>query len=145
MNLIADSSTGALNSAGDHPPTILVVDDEAMIRQLLRWILAHLGYNVLSAASGAEALAIAARTDSFHILITDLNLPGMSGVELADELRATRPELMTLFISGSSREEFEDLGIEMSQSAFIPKPFSLPQVSEAIGALTEREALGVLR
>jgi len=145
MNLMADSSTGALNSAGDHPPTILVVDDEAMIRQLLRWILAHLGYNVLSAPNGAEALAIAARTDSFHILMTDLNLPGMSGVELADELRATRPELMTLFISGSSREEFEDLGIDMSQSTFIPKPFSLPQVSEAIGALTEREALGVLR
>ena len=116
-----------------------------MIRQLLRWILVHLGYNVLSAANGAEALAIAARTDSFHILITDLNLPGMSGVELADELRATRPELMTLFISGSSREEFEDLGIDMSQSTFIPKPFSLPQVSEAIGALTEREALGAFR
>ena len=145
MNLMANSSTGVLNPAGDHPATILVVDDEAMIRQLLRWILAHLGYNVLSAPNGAEALAIAARTDSFHILMTDLNLPGMSGVELADELRATRPELMTLFISGSSREEFEDLGIEMSQSAFIPKPFSLPQVSEAIGALTEREALGVLR
>jgi DNA-binding response OmpR family regulator len=143
--LIADSAASALKSTDGHPTTVLVVDDEPMICDLLRWILAQLGYNVMSAADSAEALEIAPRIESLQILITDLSLEGMSGVELAGELRAARPELKTVFISGWSREQFEDLGADMSQSAFVSKPFSLRQVSEAIRALAEPESLVSIR
>lgn len=138
-SLTANSARSAFHLNSDYPETVLVVDDQPMMLHLLQCTLGHLGYNVMAAADGAEALAIASGIESFRILITDVNLDGMSGIELAEELRAARPELKTIYISGSSREEFEDLGVDMSQSAFVAKPFSLRQVSEAIRALTHDE------
>ena len=81
-------------------PTILVVDDERVVRGLLMRILALNGYRVLGAASGAEAIAAAAGEGSLDLLLTDVEVPDMSGSALAERLLATRPGLPVLYLSG---------------------------------------------
>jgi two-component system, cell cycle sensor histidine kinase and response regulator CckA len=143
MNPIADSSFALPNSADKRPATVLVVEDDEMLRRLLSGILTREGYRVLSAESGPHALEISAApaNDSISFLIADLHLPGISGVALASELRATRPELKALFISGTTQERFSALGADMSQSAFIAKPFRMHEMIEAVKALAGRQPL----
>jgi CheY-like chemotaxis protein len=81
-------------------PTILVVDDERVVRGLLMRILALHGYRVLGAASGAEAIAAAAGEGAVDLLLTDVEVPDMSGSALAERLLATRPGLPVLYLSG---------------------------------------------
>jgi DNA-binding NtrC family response regulator len=78
--------------------TILIVEDAARIRMLVRAILAETGWTLLEASSAEEALAINARVD---LLLTDLRLPGMNGLDLAQELRHTNPKLKILCMSGA--------------------------------------------
>jgi len=140
MNRTIESCIASRNPGDFRPATVLVVDDEPIIGDLLAWMLSQAGYNVVSAADGEEALAMsrAARRDFFNVLVADVRLPGMSGIALAAELRATRPELKALFVSGLSREEFAVLGVDMSQAAFLAKPFKARQVYAAIRALATR-------
>jgi len=78
------------------------------------------------------------RSDFFSVLATDLKLPGMGGIELAAELRAIRPDLMTLFISGMSEDKFLEMGADMCQATFVAKPFDSRQVRTALqGLLTD--------
>ena len=140
MNRTIESCIASRNPGDFRPATVLVVDDEPIIGDLLAWMLSRAGYNVVAAADGEEALAMSrvARRDFFNVLIADVRLPGMSGIELAAELRATRPELKALFVSGLSREEFAVLGVDMTQAAFLAKPFKARQVYAAIRALAIR-------
>ena len=100
-------------SLGGHE-TLLLCEDEAAVRQLVELILAGAGYTVLTAATPADALALAARySDGIDALVTDVVMPGMSGLELADRLQPLR----ALFISGYSSEAVPP------GSAFLEKPF----------------------
>jgi DNA-binding response OmpR family regulator len=137
----AQSESASCNSPDQRPTTVLVVEDEPMTRSMVAWMLNRHGYNALTAEDGAQALAIsrARQSDCFSVLITDLTLPGMSGIELAAELRLERPELKTLFVSGYSKEKFAQMGVDMSHAAFIAKPFNSRQISEALRALIERQ------
>lgn len=91
----------------DHPvtapedarPVVLVVDDEPILLDTVAQALRRSGYEVLVAANGDEALEIA-RRETFGLLVTDLVMPGMDGISLAQRLRATRPDLPVLFITG---------------------------------------------
>lgn len=143
MKQTADSSFISPNAADKHPATVLVVEDDEMLRRLLAGILAREGYRVLSAESGAQALEISATppNDSIDFLIADLHLPGISGVALAAQLRAALPELKALFISGTTKERFSALGADMSQSAFIAKPFRMHEMIEAVRVLAGRQPL----
>lgn len=140
MKRTIESSMASRPPGDCRPATVLVVDDEPLVGDLLAWMLSRAGYNVVSAADAEEALALArvARRNFFQVLVTDLRLPGMSGIDLAAELRAARPELKALLVSGLSREEFAVLGVDMSRAAFLPKPFTVRQVSGAIRALLTR-------
>jgi DNA-binding NtrC family response regulator len=81
--------------------TILLIDDEAEVRRAVRRILEHYGYRVLEASSAEQALSIGKLHDrEVHLLITDVIMPEMRGPELARRLRALRPELRVLYISG---------------------------------------------
>jgi two-component system, cell cycle sensor histidine kinase and response regulator CckA len=81
--------------------TILVVEDEDAMREVTRRILTRHGYEVIVAASGAEALAIAERRASeIDVLVTDVVMPQMLGKEVADRVRAIRPGLHVLYMSG---------------------------------------------
>src|SRR5262245_55000859 len=83
------------------PATILVVDDNVAVRTLVCRVLSIEGYNVLEAASGREALSIAGNLDApFDLLLTDVKMPEMDGVELARRLKESAPAHRVLFISG---------------------------------------------
>jgi signal transduction histidine kinase len=114
--------------------TILLVEDEDAIRMVANRVLTSRGYTVIAAASGDDALTQAAG-QHVDLLLTDMVMPGMSGPELAQRLRAERPDLKVLFTSGYSRDAVsQDFG--MSDAAFIAKPYGLKELVAAVrGAL----------
>jgi two-component system, cell cycle sensor histidine kinase and response regulator CckA len=106
--------------------TILVVDDEAGIRGLMRKILRRERYQVLEASSAEEALQIAAaHTGPIHMLLTDVMLPGMLGPELARKMYALDSSLKVLYISGYTQDEAVRTGEYPPGARFLAKPFTL--------------------
>lgn len=109
----------------DRLETVLVVEDEKAVREVVRRILVRSGYTVLEASSGKEALEIAARHEGpIDVLVSDIMMPGMLGLELAAKLREHRNALRVLFMSG----HYENLDPEvvrlLNPRNFIPKPFT---------------------
>jgi len=106
--------------------TILLVEDEAGIRALVRKILRRENYNVLEAGSAEEALAMASSTlGRIDLLVTDVRLSAASGRELAERIRETRQDLKVLYISGYTDDDAVRTGAIPSGSKFLQKPFTL--------------------
>ncbi|MBP9146949.1 MAG: PAS domain S-box protein [Thermoanaerobaculia bacterium] len=113
--------------------TVLLVEDEAGVRRVARLALERQGYTVHVAASGREALGIAEQQgDAIDLLLTDLVMPEMSGRELADILRARRPGLAVLLMSGYVEDDFVRHGVVTDEVAFLHKPFSLDELARAV-------------
>jgi two-component system cell cycle sensor histidine kinase/response regulator CckA len=110
--------------------TVLLVEDEAMVRTVAERALTRQGYTVLTAANGEEALEIVGRGETIDLLITDVVMPIMDGPTMVREARLTRPELPILFMSGYAEEQLRR-SIDFENVAFLPKPFSVQQLSEA--------------
>jgi CheY-like chemotaxis protein len=105
--------------------TILVVEDEKAVRELTVRMLKRLGYKLLTASSGAEALEISgAHTGPIHLLLTDVVMPNMSGRQLADALSITRPDMKVLYLSGYTENTVIHHGVLDPDVDFLPKPFS---------------------
>ena len=106
--------------------TVLVVEDQQPVREAVHEMLETMGYRVISAADGEEALEICRRADgSLELLLTDVVMPGMRGPELANRVRALRPEIAVVFMSGFV-EDVSDAGIASDpHSGFIAKPLTL--------------------
>ena len=105
--------------------TILVVEDDDLVRALIREFLTSVGYTVILAASPEEGLRLATeRADEIDLLLTDVVMPGMSGRELVDRLTTSTPNLRVLFMSGYSDEAVASRGILDDGLAFLQKPFT---------------------
>jgi two-component system cell cycle sensor histidine kinase/response regulator CckA len=105
--------------------TVIVAEDDEGVRTLTRGVLQKLGYHVLDANRGSDALAISDRhSGPIHLLITDVVMPEMSGRELADHLVVVRPELKVLYLSGYSEEALLHHGMSKAEMAFLQKPFT---------------------
>ena len=105
--------------------TILVAEDEQMVRVLIRKVLEQAGYTVLLAGGGVEALQLAERhSGRIHLLVTDVVMPEMNGRELARRLVAARPETKVLYLSGYADDAVERHGVLDPETAFMQKPFS---------------------
>jgi signal transduction histidine kinase/CheY-like chemotaxis protein len=105
--------------------TVLVVEDEAGVRELACQFLRVKGYNVLQAEGGLEALVVSRRhPGTIHLLLSDMVMPKMSGEELATQLRAIRPEIRLAFMSGYSEFSRGDLGKGFPDAPVLQKPFS---------------------
>jgi PAS domain S-box-containing protein len=105
--------------------TVLLVEDDAGVRNLLQHIISKLGYRLLEARNGQEALRLIAHyPDPIHLLLTDVVMPGISGKILAEELSRTRPGMKTLFMSGYTDEAIAHHGVLNPGVAFLQKPFS---------------------
>ncbi len=118
---------------------VLVVEDETGVRDLVCRALGSQGYEVLGAASGAEALGLAAQRDArIDLLLTDLVLPGaIQGVEVADRLRASRPDILVLYMSGYTRNAIEHAGRLDPDVDFLPKPFTLEELCANVRAVLD--------
>jgi signal transduction histidine kinase/CheY-like chemotaxis protein len=112
-------------SLGRIHETVLVVEDQLEVRQLIRKSLEKEGYHVLSTANGEEALRCAQQyTQPIHLLLTDVVMPGMNGKEVADQIQKILPAILVLFISGYSEDVFETKGILDKNINLIQKPFN---------------------
>jgi PAS domain S-box-containing protein len=117
-----------------HAETILVVEDEESLRDVISRILTRHQYQILVAESGAEALAIDARPGvRVDALLTDVIMPGMSGAELAERLRADRPDhLPVLYMSGYTASQLPPDGAQGRRTHFISKPFNAETLLAAL-------------
>lgn len=105
--------------------TILLTEDDDMIRTLASRVLSAHGYTVLEAANGATAILICERhLGPIHLLITDVVMPGMSGRDLVDRLASSRPELKTLYMSGYTDRAVVHQQVLDEKTPFIPKPYA---------------------
>ncbi|MBW2472348.1 MAG: response regulator [Deltaproteobacteria bacterium] len=105
--------------------TILAVDDDPTMLELVAEVLNPLGYKVILANSGEEALEIAAsHQNKIDLLLTDVMLPGMKGQELAKQMIATCPEVSVLFMSGYLCPSMARSDREKGFEAFLQKPFT---------------------
>jgi CheY-like chemotaxis protein len=102
--------------------TILVVEDEPVVRQLVRELLERDGYDVHTAASPAEALELWPSCDA-DLVISDVVMPGMSGSQLVARLRETRPDVRVLYTSGYNDDAVVRSGVMTAEAAFLQKPF----------------------
>jgi signal transduction histidine kinase len=116
---------------GHATATVLVAEDEEGVRLLAVETLARRGYRVLAAASGEEALKLAGAYDgTIHLLISDVVMPGMKGPELANRLRAMRPGVRVLLISGYAADVVTST--DLKEAAFLTKPFAPAALLKAV-------------
>ena len=121
-----------------HPATILVVDDEAAVRDFVRLALVHAGYAVQLATDAPSALDLVRATpDRFALVLTDVRMPGRTGADLADDLRAVAPAVPIAFMSGFSSGPAHQPITLPPGAAVLDKPFSVDQL---VGAV--RQVLG---
>jgi signal transduction histidine kinase len=105
--------------------TILLVEDQDMVRSLVKRILAGEGYRVIEASNGQEALEFSnGNNGTIDLLLTDVVMPQMSGRELADRFRHDRPRTKVIYVSGFTRDEFLKQDAENASAHFLQKPFT---------------------
>ncbi|MDB5047505.1 MAG: multi-sensor hybrid histidine kinase [Fibrobacteres bacterium] len=113
--------------------TVLVVEDEPSLREMIMTILGRYGFAVLEASSAAEAMdLVEERPDTVDLVVTDVMLRGEGGHELAESLQSIKPGLRTIFISGHSLESLADRDIIVPADAFLEKPFSPAQLAAKV-------------
>ena len=118
------TSSGEISSVGGSE-TIMVVEDEEDVREMICNLLRSQGYSVLAAENGADALQVWKRhEDPVHMLLTDVVMPSMGGPELADWLAPLRAQMKVVFISGYPGDDALQNLLAKSDFAFLPKPFT---------------------
>jgi CheY-like chemotaxis protein len=119
---------------------ILVVDDDDDVRQIAAALLEEIGYEVASAESGEAALAML-KPGAFALMITDVAMPGMNGVQLARQVRTRDPKLPIVFASGYA--DLQTFGAELEHEQLLKKPFRITDVAARVGAaLSEQKRSG---
>jgi signal transduction histidine kinase/ActR/RegA family two-component response regulator len=114
--------------------TILVVEDEPVLRDMANVILSDCGYKVLEAGTGAEALEVwEQHNDDIQLVLTDMVMPeGISGMDLAQKLVGTRPELKIIFASGYSMDDLDPAFVRQGKATFLQKPYTHVSLSKAV-------------
>jgi CheY-like chemotaxis protein len=122
--------------------TILVVEDEPVLRDLAQIILQECGYSVLAASSGPEALEMWAKHhDAIDLVLTDMAMPlGISGVDLARKLLAAKPSLKLIFASGYSMDEVDSTFVRNGRASFLQKPYTHVTLAQAIRDCLDRKS-----
>jgi two-component system cell cycle sensor histidine kinase/response regulator CckA len=121
--------------------TVLLVEDEAIVRDLLREILETTGYRVLEAVDGVDALALAdAHTEAIDLLLTDVVMPKMSGRDLAERFREVRPDTKVLYTSGYTDGAIAEHGVLAPGTEFLQKPFSFAELTQKVRSVLDAAA-----
>lgn len=111
--------------------TILLVEDEDMVRMVAERALTRNGYTVITAINGEEALEAMAAHDLIDMIVSDVVMPVMDGPTMVRQVRTAHPQMPILFMSGYAEEQLRKM-IDLDNLAFLPKPFSVQQLAEAV-------------
>jgi two-component system, cell cycle sensor histidine kinase and response regulator CckA len=112
---------------------VLVVEDEEAVRSIVCRGLRQLGYHVLEAKNGEDALTVLQEYHApAHVVVTDMVMPEMGGAQLIRMLHAWYPDLKVVFVSAYSREMIEAKGVLYPGSRYLPKPFSIFALAKTI-------------
>jgi CheY-like chemotaxis protein len=121
--------------------TILVADDDEPVRRVVALELRRIGYEVLEASTGDEALVRAREHRApIHVLLADMIMPGMNGRALAEAIRLSHPETRVLYTSGYSAEILSVEDIQQPAFAYLEKPFSVAELARALRTLLDSHA-----
>lgn len=136
-----------LSSSQVPPPrrseTVLLVEDEQPLRQLINQVLVTMGCTVLEASSGDDAVRIASDKDrNIDIVLTDVIMPRMNGFELARRISELRPDIKVLYMSGYSDEMIARHDVSVGQPSFIQKPFKPEDLRAKIQELADAKRAG---
>ena len=119
--------------------TILLVEDESVVRELARRILAEQGYTVINAINGKEAMDLCLHyKNPIHLLLTDIVMPQMSGHALAQQLQAIYPNLKVLYMSGYAEETFHGVDAPLDPQTFIQKPFTPASLAQKVREMLDQ-------
>ncbi|MCU0256731.1 MAG: response regulator, partial [Vicinamibacterales bacterium] len=119
--------------------TVLVVEDEAAVRRFAARVLGGKGYRVVTATDGEQALALARGFEgALDLLLTDVSMPGISGRELAAALRAERPGIAVLYMSGYGEQALAEDGLVADGSPYLSKPFTAGVLASAVRETLDR-------
>ena len=120
---------------------ILLAEDEAVVRNLVRLMLEKEGYALLTANDGQEALEICEKfADPIHLLLTDVQMPRMNGLELAERVREQRPEIKVMMMSGQTTTTILE---KNTPHAFLKKPFIPPTLLRCVQRVLKSSFRGV--
>jgi DNA-binding response OmpR family regulator len=119
------------------PSIILLVDDDPDVRSLTRTFLEHEGYSVFSSGEAERAVQIFRNVPQIDLLVTDVYMPGRSGMDLARELKVIRNDLPVLLISGAKLDDREEEGLQREGWNFLAKPFRLPELLATVHRILE--------
>ena len=122
--------------------SVLLVEDEAMVRGLIAAALVRRGYRVLDAPDGQAALDLLARAGALDLLLTDVVLPGMSGIELAERVQSLRPGVRVLYITGYAHEASSPHGTLQPGLTLLQKPFTPDEVVERVRRVLDAPPAG---
>src|SRR5262249_20119304 len=135
----ADVPKAKLVTPAPTSKTILVAEDEDMVRRMIRLSLWWNGYTVLEARDGAEALALAEQHPGpIHLLVTDVLMPGMTGTELATRLLRRRPDVQVLYVSGYTDGALDGRFHGQTRAAFLQKPFTPDSLARKVAEVLEQ-------
>jgi two-component system, cell cycle sensor histidine kinase and response regulator CckA len=141
----ADAAPGTAEDAEEAPPVptgaerVLVAEDRDVVRNLARDLLESSGFDVVAVPGGREALDAAAAGEPFDLLLTDVVMPEMSGPELAQRLRADRPALPVLYMSGYTDDVLDAHDLSQDATAFLRKPFGNAELIAAVRGVLDAE------
>ncbi len=132
-----------LETTEDHPPRILVVDDEPNIIEFLRVGLGYEGYDVTTVADGREGLR-RGREGTFQLVILDVMLPGLDGFEVCKRLRASN-DVPILMLTAKDEVSDRVTGLDLGADDYLTKPFSFVELLARVRAILRRRGVGVTR
>jgi DNA-binding response OmpR family regulator len=120
-------------SSGSERPTVLVVDDEEDLRDIMRRMLDRRGFHAIVAGDSEEAIAVCREHDGdIDVLLTDLGLPGVSGGDLSRTAATLRPSMRVVYISGLPKDIAVTKGLIDSDALLVKKPFTADTLIEAL-------------
>lgn len=134
-NAVIDSTPPRFCGAAG-APRVLLVEDEVLVRDMVRTFLERAGYDVVAHATAEEALAGGGGVGA-DLLLTDVMLRGKTGVELAQVLRERRPNLKVVYMSGNVADPVARESVVSPGACFLAKPFTRTMLLEAVRSLTE--------
>ena len=139
IDLTATDHGDEVDLDSENPLTLLVVDDEPSLLEMMYETLEDNGYNVLKATSGTKALELFLMAgQDVDLLVSDIILHDMTGIELTEAIRKTAPDIPVVFISGYTGNEHEILSLDSCLNDFLPKPFVMEELEAKISSMLQK-------